>query len=258
MDGSYSFKEKNNIDLNVVGKNTTVQTLISLLPEETSEKLSQYHSSGDAYLEMKVNGEVGPEAYPSLKVTFGLSKATLYHPDIQTKIQDVNLEGSYANPSMLRPETASLTLKNMKGDLNARNFSANLSIKNFNNPFVVCDFSGELEITSLFSFYPMPDIKNPKGILQADISLAGEIELLKHKATAQQVKTTGHVVMQNLQFDYGAHDALFREINGTLQFNNNDLAISNVNLRLGNSDFLLNGFLKTSSRTCSLKTSRLV
>jgi len=68
--------------------------------------------------------------------------------------------------------------------------------------------------------------------------------MLKKKATVQRVKTNGAIVMSRLNFQYGKQPVNFRNINGTLQFNNHDLALSNVTGSIENSDFHLNGFFK--------------
>jgi len=68
--------------------------------------------------------------------------------------------------------------------------------------------------------------------------------LLKSKNTAQQVKTRGVIELRGITLDYGDQPIPLHDLKGNLQFTNNDLAISNVSGRLGNSDFLLNGFFK--------------
>ncbi|MBX2900979.1 MAG: hypothetical protein KF775_15105 [Cyclobacteriaceae bacterium] len=244
LGGNYLFKEKNLIDLKVEGKNTSIQTLLSLLPDEASKKLRQYRSEGDVFFNLTLKGEISEKKSPLISVAFGCTEATVFHPDYKSKLSRLTLNGSFASPSLTDFADAKLFLKNMQGQLNDKSFSGNLSISKFNDPYITFDFKGELDAASLNNFYPIPLVNELSGLLQADIMFEGQTSLLKRKATAQKVKTNGAITLSHLNFSYGKQQIRFKDINGTLQFNNNDLALSNVSGYFGKSDFQLNGFFK--------------
>ena len=242
--GHYTFKDKNLIDLTAAGKDTDIQTLLSLLPDETSKKLKQYRSDGDVFFNLTLKGEISDKKSPFISASFGCKDATLYHPDYQSRISKANLNGSFASPSLTDFSDARLFLKDMEGELNGKTFTGNLGISQFNDPYITLDFKGELDAASINSFYPIPEVKELMGLIDADIMFEGKTSLLKKKATAQKVKTNGAITLNNVNFAYGKQGIRFKDINGTLQFNNNDLALSNVRGHFENSDFQLNGFFK--------------
>ncbi|MBL7872771.1 MAG: AsmA family protein [Cyclobacteriaceae bacterium] len=244
VDGNYVYKEKNLIDIKAEGKNTDIQTLLSLLPEEASKKLKQYRSDGDVFFNLSLKGEISDKKSPFISVAFGCTDATLFHPDYQSRISHANLNGSFASPSLTDLSKAQLFLKDMEGELNGKLFRANLSVRTFDDPYIVFDFKGDLDAASVFSFYPIDDLTELEGLLTADISFEGQTSLLKKKATAQKVTTNGSIALAHIKFAYGKQKIRFRDINGSLQFNNNDLALSNVTGYFENSDFQLNGFFK--------------
>ncbi len=242
--GTYRFKKKNLIDIKAEGKETTIQTLLALLPENANRKLTQYQSKGDIFFTLTLKGEISEHKDPFISIAFGCKDATFFHPEYQSKIEHANLEGSFASPALTQFKNAELYLKNMKGELNGKEFSANLSMQNFENPYVAFDFKGELDAISIQRFYPIADINEVDGSIKADFSLEGNLALLKKKSTAQQVKTNGVVELANINFSFGKQRIRFKDVNGSLQFNNNDLAMSNLKGQFENSDFLLNGFFK--------------
>ncbi len=242
--GNYLFKTKNLLDLQAEGKDTDIQTLISLLPHETARRLHQYESQGDIFFTLKLKGEISKDKHLFLGASFGCRDATFFHPDYQSRISHANLEGSFASPSLREFSRAELFLKNMTGELNGKKFSSNLSLQNLEDPVVSFNFKGELDAASIQNFYPLEEVKELAGLLDADISLEGKVSLLKKKATAQQVKTSGTIELSHVQFAYGKRPIHLKELNGSLQFNNNDLAMSNMTGWFENSDFLLNGFFK--------------
>jgi hypothetical protein len=242
--GSYSFKKKNLIDLKAKGKETDIQTLLALLPDDVNKKLKQYQSKGDVFFDLKLKGEISKHKDPFISIRFGCKDATFTHVEFKSKIEHANLEGSFATPSLTKLAEANLSLKNITGDINGKSFSSNLSIFNFDNPSVQFDFKGELDASSIQNFYPLPDIHEMTGTLIADFSMVGETRLLKNKATSQQVKTTGQIDLKNINFVYGEKNVRFKQLNGTLQFNKNDLAMSDFKGQLENSDFVINGLFK--------------
>ncbi len=244
ISGNYHFKEKNLVDLKAEGKDTDIQTLLSLMPEETTEKLKQYRSDGDVFFNLSLKGEISEQKSPFISIAFGCANTTLYHPDYKTQIKHANLKGSFASSSISDFSNAELFLSDVNGELNDHVFNANLSIRKFKDPFVTFDFKGDLDAASIFNFYPIADVTGLEGFLSADISFEGQTSMLNKKATVQRVKTNGAIVMSNLNFAYGKQQIKFKDINGTLQFNNHDLALSNVTGYFENSDFHLNGFFK--------------
>lgn len=244
ISGSYVFKEKNLIDITCDGKNTDIQTLLSLLPEDANERLSKYESDGDVYFNMILKGEISARVDPAISIRFGCANTTLFHPNYQSRIEKANLEGSFASPSPTDFSNAVLSLKNVNGTLNDKPFQTDLHIQNFENPFINFVFKGDLDAASITNFYPIPYLHNLSGDIGIDISFEGKTNLLKKKSTAQQVTANGAIDMRHIDFQYGDQQVHFENLTGALQFTNNDLALSNVKGKLENSDFEFNGFFK--------------
>jgi hypothetical protein len=244
VSGEYRWKQKNLIDLITEANEADIQTLLSLLPASASKNLQQYQSKGDVYFKAKLKGEISAKKSPSISIDFGFTNTTLFHPQYKSRIEGASVEGSFAASDVLDIRTAALVLKNIKGTLNKEPFIANLVIQNFDTPEVICDFKGRIDAGALVDFYPIPDVNNVSGSLLANVSLRGKIELLKKKATAQRVSTQGTIDLQNIAFTLGTDKIALQNLVGNLQFSNNDLALSNVSGKLGNSDFTCNGFFK--------------
>ena len=244
LTGSYQFKDKNLINIHCEGENTDIQTLISLMPENITHRLNQYQSDGEIYFQVDLKGEISSRKSPAISVQFGCSESTLFHPDYQAKIKNANLKGSFNSTELTDLSKAVLTLENVNGQLNGRDFTTDLSIKNFKNPYVSFHFKGDLEAAAITNFYPINDIKDLSGEINVDVTLEGYTELLKKKSTAQQVRTSGTIEMRHLFFTYSEQNIQLKGLTGILQFTNNDLALSNVKGQLENTDFRLNGFFK--------------
>jgi hypothetical protein len=244
VSGTYAWKTKNLIDLAVNGKDTDIQTILSLLPGSAAKAFEKYKSDGDVYFKAKLKGEISSRKSPGLTIDFGFTNATVYQPDYKSRIEEASMTGSFATPEVMEVSQAVLVLKNIKGKLNNEPFSANFVLQNFNNPEVISDFKGRVDAAAVLGFYPIANLTDVSGSLLVDVSFEGRVELLKKKATAQRVSTQGTIDLQNIGLTYGAEKVKLQNLSGNLQFSNNDLALSNVTGLVGNSDFTFNGFFK--------------
>lgn len=242
--GSYQWKNTSTVDLKIDGENTSIQTLLSLLPESASSSFTQYQSTGDTYFTASLKGPITTTKNPALSVEFGLRKATIFHPDTKAQIKEATVEGSFASSNITDLRQASLVLKNMSGTLNNEVFEASLVIQDFVDSDVIFRFKGKIDGAALLGFYPVASIKDFSGSLLTDFAFEGKLSWLKNRSTAQKATTNGTIEMQTLNFVYGENKLPVQNLNGSLQFSNNDLALSNVSLKAGNSDFMLNGFFK--------------
>lgn len=241
VEGDYNFKGKDFINVKVKGKNTDAQTVLSLLPENVTNKLKAYQSKGEIYFSLSLKGEVQK---PFISAEFGCKNASFFHPEYKSKIEEANLRGSFASPSPFDFSKAELFLKGFSGKLNNHPFESDLSIQNFDDPYVQLRFKGEVDAASIQNFYPIENVKALTGQIKADLTFDGKISLLRNKNTAQQVQATGTLDLKEVAFITGKQNIHFENISGSLQFNKNDIAMSNVGGKLERSDFLLNGFLK--------------
>lgn len=242
--GTYGWKEGNLIHLQAAGTNTDIQTLLSLLPEPGARKFDRYRSKGKVYFKAELDGEISSSSPLALSVEFGFDDATLFHPDYKTRIEHATLQGSFVTQDVYNAAKGGLFLKNISGTLNNEPFRANFSLRNFSDPDIRMDFKGRIHAPSLLDFYPVKDVRYVSGFLDVDVAFNGRASLLKNKNTAQQVSTLGTINMQGVNLLYGERNIPLENLQGSLQFNNNDLALSNVSGKLGNSDFVLNGFFK--------------
>lgn len=244
LQGSYQWKESNLIAISATGKNTTLQTLFSLFPEKTTELFREYQSTGDAYFNAQLNGQIGNKKRPSLRLDFGLKNARIKHPHYATSLEETSLEGTIHIVALHNLNTTTVSLKNISGKLQGKTFRSDLEIRNINDPDITFAFTGEVDAASLFSFYPIKSVSRLSGTIIADISFEGKTAWLKSKSTAQQASALGSIDLKNLNFAFGTDSIQIDGLSGSLQFNKNDLALSNIEGKLGQSDFLLNGFFK--------------
>ena len=102
VEGSYKWKEKNIIDITTEGKDTDIQTLLSLLTEGVAKKFERYKSKGDVYITAKLKGQISRKVSPSIAIQFGFKDATLFNPESKSQITSSKHGGIIFQPSDIR------------------------------------------------------------------------------------------------------------------------------------------------------------
>ncbi len=244
VSGWYQGTDSSQIDMKISGKNTNIQTILSLLPPEISHTYSAYKSKGQIYFTTELRGEVGENQSPEINIDFGCKQASFFHPEYQKGINNVNLTGNYYSPRAHDLSTARLSLKDINGSMESRSFQGNLTIRNLQNYEILGDFKGTLDLQSWQKFLPKGKVTSASGTMTLDVSFDGPVKYLKSSKAVDNFKTSGEVALKDLSFNLSKNSLPFRDFQGHFLFNGRDLAISDFSGHIGNSDFLINGLFR--------------
>jgi hypothetical protein len=242
VEGSYQNRD---IKLEVEGRNTDIQTLVSLLPAQIARKLAVYRSEGDVYFSGTVAGSIDHQHNPAVVVNFGCKNATFYHPESRKAITQATLTGSFTNGQHRQASTSELLLKDIVGVLEGKQISGEFFLRNFTDQYIRVRAKGEIDINSALAFYPLPAFEDASGTLAADFEVEGRVRDFQNISRRKEaVKSTGDITLKDIGFWLKGSALPYFDFNGNFLFRENDLAISNFSGQVGNSHFLLNGFLK--------------
>jgi hypothetical protein len=232
------------VDLKISGKDTDVQTVLSLLPEKYTDQYAAYRSQGDVYFSGTVTGHVGRGDIPGVNVRFGCRDASFFEQNLGKRITAANLTGTYTNGKGHNRRTSSLHLRGVTGRLQGKPFAGNFSLSNFENPYLKFDVRGELDVTSLVAFVPQDVIRRASGSLRADVKFEGNLSDLRSTSVGRFVRTSGQLGLRNVAFALAGRPLAFHGLNGDFSFSKSDLVVNDFHGRAGASDFRLNGWFK--------------
>ena len=225
-------------DLLINSDRASLVSITALLPEVNQKQISRYRSKGTILLKSRIRQEEGKGI--GMELDFAAREASIYYPEYDRSLDKLQLEGKYVIKDVSKPEGASLVLNPLKGELEGKPFSGFLELGNFSKYPIRTHIEAEVDLGDLLEFYPVSSISNPGGELSLDIDMEGDL-----KGSEQNVlKASGEVDLRNVAFQWSNSPAPFKNLNGNFIFNNEDIAISDFSGEWGNSDFMINGFLK--------------
>lgn len=233
------------LDLSVGGQDTDIQTLLSLLPVAMARPLHAYRSRGEVYFEGTVRGEMPA---PRVDLRFGCQNASLYHPGYKKQLQQIQLNGTFTNGAEQSLRTAELSLQDIAGTLDAKDIRGSLLIRNFRDHYLEASVQTDLNVRSVLEFYPVADVRSASGQITADVRLAGRLQDMRSSSLAhrQRTQSTGSLRIRDFDVRLKQYPLPFRQLSGTFDFRNNDVAISDFAGYVGHSHFRLNGFFRNA------------
>ncbi|WP_240773265.1 DUF3971 domain-containing protein [Pontibacter sp. SGAir0037] len=256
--GTIDYTATTELNLELKGRNTNIQSLLSLLPQDISKGYSQYRSEGDIYFSGTVKGKVSGKLNPEISVRFGCRDASFYQPDVKQRIEKLSFEGSFTNGSKHNASTSVLELKNVAGVLNKRPFSGNLSYKSFDNPTIAFDAKGMIDVGYVLGLVKLDEIKSGSGLADVRISFSGNLNKFKNQPGNSTVNTSGDITLHNVGLSLQKLPLPLRNLNGNFMFKRNDVAVSEFKGRLGDSDFTINGMFRNVMAWLLLDKQRLL
>ena len=234
----------NTMDFKVKGHDTNIGTILSLMPKDLASKFSHYRSKGDLYFNGHLNGSTSEGNNLELGIEFGCRNASFLHPSYQKGIESVYLTGNFYSPQANQLSKAKLTLNNVKGTMENRDFTGNLEIRNLEQYHISGNFEGSFDLYSWQQFLPPGEVTSASGEMSIDITFNGPVDYLKTVNSVDKFQTSGEVLIRDLNFSLAKNSLPFENFNGHFLFNGRDLAISDFNGTIENSDFQLNGFFR--------------
>ncbi|MEJ8757640.1 AsmA-like C-terminal region-containing protein [Pontibacter sp. H259] len=256
--GTINYAGITDLDLALKGKNTSIQSMLSLLPQHITKEFNQYRSDGEVYFNGIVKGKISSRHNPGIAFNFGCRNATFYHPDVKQRLEKLNFEGSFTNGAKQSASTSELVIKNLKGSLNNRPFKGNLAYKNFKNPTITFDAQGVVDVGYVLGLLQLEEVRSGSGLANVKIAFSGNFNEFKARPGNNTVNTSGDITLHNVNLHLHDLPLPATGMNGNFIFKRNDVAVSDFKGKLGESDFVLNGMFNNVMAWLLLDNQRLM
>jgi len=242
--GRVSYQQATDLNVQLDGRNTDVQSVLALLPPRIANRLSAYRSRGDVYFGGTVRGTLAGKDNPRLDFRFGCRDASFYHPEYKQAVEHVFLTGTFSNGTSRSACTSELDLRGVRGTLQGRPFNGSLRYSDFQEPRVVLDLNADLDVARVLQFYPVAAVRSGSGTAQLKVSFAGSMREFKANPATAAVQSAGGLTLRGVQLRLRDFTQPFTGLNGVFLLRRNDVAITNFTGRVGASDFQMSGVFK--------------
>ncbi|MBI3510362.1 MAG: hypothetical protein HY064_06840 [Bacteroidetes bacterium] len=230
------------LDLAVKGEDIDLPSALSLLPASYAQCVCDFESSGEFYLNGKVNGLCGDTTVPDVTADFGIrSGGTISRKNSGVSLHDVSLSGNFSNAK----GNEGFRLSSFSASSAKSNFSGNFSMKGFSRPEFSAKLNGAIDLEELQSLLQIDTIEKISGNTNISFSASGKPSSgVPTISDFRKFQTGGKISMHSVTVKLkGAKEAV-DSINGDLSFDGNNVTISDLAARTASSDLVMSGNVK--------------
>ena len=241
FDGFIKMNETNQeIDINFKTPSADFKNFLALIPEKYSKDINGVKTTGDFTLEGFAKGIVDETHIPSFDIQITSNNASFKYPELPKTIQNININTTISNNTGIVNDTK-VNVQKFSFKIDEHIFSSSAFISNIiHNPFISAKAKGTINLKAISQAYPMDEIKNLQGILNADFETKFDMKSIEQKQH-HKIKNSGNISLSEFKYE-GNEMAKPIEINSAkVTFNTNNIKLNNFEAKTGESDLKMNG-----------------
>ncbi len=242
------------INLSLSGKNISIKSLLSLLPEEFSDYTKDYSSNGIFRFSGTVAGLLNEKSKPVIQADFNIDNGELFHKKTNIKAEHIKLNGSFNSQS------GNLSLPDFYCNIGSGTFNGSLEIKNLPKPHINLEISSTVDLAEVHALFPFDNIEKISGKVALDASFSGNLKDQKDYTAEdfRKSKSSGKLNLTAIDVKVKDNSHAYKNINAALLFDNNDVIIQKFSGNYSGSDFEMEGFFRNVFSWFFMENEKLV
>ncbi|XOV66790.1 MAG: AsmA-like C-terminal region-containing protein [Fluviicola sp.] len=238
------------------GKNIGIEDAANNLAVEETKDIKSFSGNGTLLFELKVNGKNEATSPVEIACDFGVEKGTLIDPNSGISLRELSLEGAYSNVG--GPDKEFVSLKNIGFQTQGGPFKANLKITEFEAPLFQGNAVGLINLSVVRSLFKLTEFEQLEGAVDVSSRFAVKTHVqLDESKTYEIKKCEGDVKFNKAKAQLVNDKRIYRDIEGRVSLRNDRVGLDQITLKIGSSDFELDGVFSGVSKYFA-KTGSLV
>lgn len=238
--------EKPYLELISKAENIDFNTLFSLLPKNSQEKLAAYNADGTFNYNTSIVGTYSATQTPHVEADFTIMNGNLKEKKSGYELSNITFKGKYSNGNKNNTSTTTLTITDFDADFGAGHISGAYEISNFQHPYLQFNSDANIDITMAKEFFMLDDLETASGTLQLNVSYKGYLSSLqKVKASElRQLNAEGSALLTNTNLKWKAKPLQLIDANAHFVFNNDVIKIDSLITTVNRSPVQISGIFK--------------
>lgn len=230
------------VDVRFKTPSSDFRNFLAVIPEAYSKNIENVKTTGNFTVNGVLKGIVDEEHIPTFNIELNSNSASFKYPDLSQTVKNIVIDAAIANTTGITEDTY-VDIKKLAFTLGQDRFNANSHITDLlGNTKVNAHVDGKINLRNLSKAYPMPDDYGLKGILNANVTTAFDMESVQNKQYGR-TKTLG--TMEISDFEY-ASEELKNPLaigNASMTFNPRMVTLNSFEGKTGQTDFAASGTL---------------
>lgn len=224
-------------DLTFSGKNLDIASVLSLLPDEYSNRIKDYESDGRFYGDGKINYKSGFAT--SITADFGIKNATVTYKPNNTQLKELIIEGKLVS----NENDSYLNFANISANMGKNSISGFCLLSNLSDPYLNMNAEVNTDLAELNSFWPIDTLEYISGSIHLNASVKGKLSEIKKSAFSNDVIAQGKADLMEIKTKFKDKPNEINISTGHFEMANRSVKLNDFKIIIGKSDVELNGEL---------------
>lgn len=216
-------------DLFLNSDESSLATMLQLLPAEYLEPLADFDSRGDFIVKAEIKGMADDRIGPEVKAELSLEDGRITNEKMDGTLKDVSFLATFHNGALRSNRSSVLEINNLKGYFNRELMGLRLRVENLDDPLIDFELDGVVPVEMVYGFIPDDRVKSGDGEIEIrNLRIQGRYEDMIETNRIARVKASG-----SLEFDDASlviADESMTIDKGVLQLQDNILTIEGLEL----------------------------
>ncbi|WP_321375493.1 AsmA family protein [uncultured Draconibacterium sp.] len=227
------------LNLQLKTKASDFENFLALVPQDYEEYLKDISTSGSATISGGFSGYFINEDYPKIDLQVRVDNGNFKYAEMPEQIQNISAEMLIEKP---QGDLDLLKVNINKAHAEIRNNPVDLTLKISNpvsDPLFDGAFVGKVNLDHLKDALPIDSV-NMSGMIDANLFVNGRYSDVEAEAY-DKIKSDGVVLLNNFIYDSPELTQQVVIPSGKMDFSPASINLSDLNMRVGQSDFHLSG-----------------
>jgi hypothetical protein len=228
------------VDINFKTPSSDFKNFLAVIPEEYSKNIENVTTTGNFVLAGNFTGVVDDLHIPKFNININSDNASFKYPDLPKAVTNINMDIAINNTTGITEDTSVAIKKaSFKIDQDLFNMTAQIS-ELMGNTKVNAHMDGKMNLANLEKAYPVPAGLSLKGLLNADITTAFDMQMLEKKQY-ERTRTEGKMVLTDFEYksDEIPNPVVLKST--AVTFNPKTVSLNELNGSTGKTDFNVTG-----------------
>ncbi len=227
------------IDLKFDAQQSDLKNFLSLIPAVYASNFKDMDASGKFAFNGFAKGTYNETSLPAFDVNLTIKDGKMKYAGLPAAVNDIQVNAKITNPHGVIDHTEvsipAFHLAFDKAPIDGRLFVKNPTT----DPYIDMALKGNLDLKQLTAIFPMKDM-TLSGILDADVQAKGKKSSID-KQQYQNFNASGQMLASNFVYTGVAVAKPVSVSSAKMTFNPQNIVLSNLNAKVGKSDFAANG-----------------
>ncbi|MCF8715402.1 AsmA family protein [Joostella atrarenae] len=244
FDGFVKLNDDNQeMDITFKTPSSDFKNFLALIPSEYSKDIEDVETTGDFVVEGMLAGVVDETHIPTFDIAISSNNASFKYPDLPQSVNNISIDTKITNKTGLVENTL-VDINKLSFKIAQDVFSAQAHIKNLTaNPQVNANLKGRINLSNLSSAYPFPSDLDLKGILDADLSTAFDMQSIENERY-ENTKNSGSLGLKDFEFVSEEMKNPLQISNAAITFNTSNVSLNAFEAKTGKTDLSAKGSIE--------------